>query len=233
MKLVIKIGGHVLFPSITSEWIARYSSVIRKLAEGGHLVHVVVGGGAPARQYIEVARSIGVEEAFCDDIGIAISRINAYLLSKSLNDIACPVVPKTFEELSYLIATGKILVLGGLQPGQSTNAVAALLAEMVKADMLIVATDVDGIYTEDPKKSSAAKKIDEVLASDLISLVASSEAKAGEYKLFDLVALKIIERAGVLTVVVDGRSPENIIRVIAGEKIGTRIIPRGGPRHVI
>lgn len=233
MKLVIKIGGHLLFPSITSENIIRYSSVIRKLVEGGHLVQVVVGGGAPARQYIEVARTIGVEEASCDSIGIAISRINAYLLSKSLKDVICPIVPKTFEELNYLIAMGKSLVLGGLQPGQSTNAVAALLAEIIKADMLIVATDVDGIYTEDPKKSSTAKKIDEILVTDLISLVASSEARAGEYRLFDLVALKIIERAGVLTVVIDGRLPENIFRVIAGEKIGTRIIPKGGLRHVV
>jgi len=225
MKIVLKLSGHLLFPSIAHEKVALYAQVIKSLLEMGHKVHAVVGGGLPARQYINVARALDIDEASCDEIGIVISRLNALLLAKAIRELSYYRIPKSFEELDEALTSGRCVVLGGLQPGQSTSAVAALLAERVKADLLILTTDVDGIYAEDPKVNPKAKKIDEISAKDLKQLVLSLEAKAGGYKLIDLVALSIIERAKIPTVVINGSETENIFRVIAGEKIGTRINP--------
>ncbi|RLE49739.1 MAG: UMP kinase [Candidatus Methanomethylicota archaeon] len=225
MKVVLKLSGHLLFPYITHEKITEYAEAMKKILSLGHEAHAVVGGGIPARQYIEAARKLGVDEASCDKIGILISQINAMLLIKALGDKAYHRVPQNFEELEEALASKKSVILGGLQPGQSTSAVAALLAERLKADLIIFTTDVDGVYTEDPKISPGARKIDEISVRELKRLVLLHEAKAGGYKLMDLVALSIIERAKIPAVVINGTQTENIFKVITGEKIGTKITP--------
>jgi uridylate kinase len=96
-------------------------------------------------------------------------------------------------------------------------------AEAVEADLFINATDVDGVYTEDPKKVTEAKKLDVIELDELLKISLEGELKAGSYKLFDLLAVKIVQRSGIKTVIIDGRAPENIERVINGEKIGTMV----------
>lgn len=85
-------------------------------------------------------------------MGIEISRLNAMLLSAAIGDSVYPVIPSNLEEISIACQSGKIVVSGGLHPGQSTNATAALICEKIKADRFLNATDVDGIYDSDPKR---------------------------------------------------------------------------------
>ena len=108
---------------------------------------VVSGGGIIARHYVNLARSLGSDESSLDIMGIEISRLNAMLLSAALGDSVYPVIPSSLEEISIACESGKIIVSGGLHPGQSTeNATAALICEKIKADRFLNATDVDGIY---------------------------------------------------------------------------------------
>jgi len=121
------------------------------------------------------------------------------------------------------VETGKIVVTGGLHPGQSTNATSAQIAEKIGASMFVNATDVDGIYTADPRKNKRAKLLRMIKVRELRKILAGESTKAGEYELMDIVALKVIERSKLNTRVV--RSDPNIIkRAIEGASVGTLII---------
>ncbi|MGQ9760103.1 MAG: UMP kinase [Candidatus Methanomethylicaceae archaeon] len=224
--MTIKLSGHVLFSSLSAlPDLKAYANVIKEIKSLGHLPHVVVGGGEPARYYIRLAREQGADESTCDQVGITIANLNAKIFIRTLGDDACQFVPRDFEELNYAISTGKIIVMGGLQPGQSTNAVSCVLAERTNSKLFINTTTVDGVYTSDPKKDPTARKYDTIRVEELTKVLGFQGIKAGEYDLIDPVALKIIQRSKITTKIIDGRDPKNILRAIMGEKIGTTILP--------
>ncbi len=223
MRVAIKLGGH-LFPfNMDAARITSYADVLLQLKSEGHLILVVAGGGEASRKYISIARQLGATEAFCDDLGISVSRLNASLLIAKLGENAYPKVPVNQDELKVALEGGKITVLGGLQPGQSTNAVAAIAAEEMRANLLVNATNVEGVYTSDPRRDSKAQLLVEIDSSRLIEILIDKGFEAGGYELFDMVAAKIVERSKIPTVIIDGRKPENIARVVHGETIGTRL----------
>jgi uridylate kinase len=224
MKIVVKLGGFAFPLKINEEIIKAFSSRFKEIHEAGHRLAVVTGGGEAARIYINAARNLGASESFCDQLGILVSRLNAKLILASLNDLAAYKIPESLEEFQNLFSLGKIVVMGGLQPGHSTNAVAALIAELIKADLLINVTDVDGVYTKDPKEDPKAKLLNEVTIKQLQEILSLNEMKAGKYKLLDLLAIKIIERSKIPIWIINGKNPFNLIKVIKGEKIGTKIL---------
>jgi len=227
MRIVIKIGGSLLQDDgkINVDRISRYAEIIRKLREEGHNLVIVAGGGNIARKYIEAMRKLNAPDAICDLVGIKVAKLNAYLLISAIKENVYPKVPDTIEEAISIFSMGKIVVMGGLQPGQSTNAVAALLAESIRADIFINATTVDGVYTA-PPGTPGAKKLEQVTTEQLMKIMwETSKFKAGEYRLFDPLAILIVQRAKLLVKIVDGRDPHNILRALRGEKVGTTILP--------
>jgi uridylate kinase len=224
MKIVVKLGGFAFQSELKPGIIKSYANVFNELYENNHKLVIVTGGGDNARRYIEAARALGASEVICDQIGIMVSRLNANLLIIALKDIAFPSIPKSIEELKDCFSFNKIVVMGGLQPGQSTDAVAAIAAEAIKADMLIYAKDVDGVYTGDPNKNQYAKKIEQVSIKKLLSLVIEDKVWAGKYELIDLVAIKLIERSKIPTWIISGLNAENIKKVLLGEHIGTKVL---------
>lgn len=223
MKCVLKIGGHVLFSDLDVDKIRRYANVIRKMIDDGVRLVVVVGGGKKAREYIRAARELDADNFKMDIIGIEATRLNAMLFSLALGDKAYFPIPDSMNEILHLIRGEKAVVIGGLIPGQSTVAVAALIAEAMNSDLLIIATDVEGIYTADPKKDPKARLLREIHIDRLIEMMSRMEAEAGTYKLFDLTSLKIIKRSNIKTIVINGNKPENILKAIKGERCGTII----------
>ena len=227
MKLVVKLGGFVFPPNPDSKVIRSYAEVFRKMSEGGIRLVVIAGGGGDARKYIKVARELGASEFVSDLLGIEVSRLNARLLISALGDGAYPEPPGSLNLLREAFEVGKVVIAGGMQPGQSTNAVAALSAEAISADLLLNATNIDGVYTADPKKDPSAKRLDSIETGELMKLVLSESMEAGTYELFDLVAVKIVERSGVKTRILDGRDPRNIEKAARGESVGTLILTGG------
>lgn len=224
MKVVVKIGGHI-FTLQDSNIIMQYSKIFKKLRKNGHQIIIVTGGGNLARRYIKLARKLDASESDCDTIGIEISKINARLLIAGLGEDAYPEPPKTIDELRKAFQVDKIVVMGGLQPGQSTNAVGILASEAVRAELFINATNVNGVHARDPKKDPKAKKLDVITTQELLTLTSHERLEAGGYTLFDPVAIRIVERSGITTRIVDGRKPTNIERAIRGEAVGTLIKP--------
>jgi uridylate kinase len=226
MKIAVKLGGFSFPLELGVEEIKKYGGLFSELKRKGNQLIVVTGGGKNARKYIEAARKLGASEAVCDQIGILVTRLNARLLITSMGDDAYPKVPETIEDLRLYFESGKVIVMGGLQPGHSTNAVTALAAESIGASVLVNLTNVDGVYTADPKKDPKAKKFDEISTDKLLSLISGEEMTAGSYELLDPVSVRIIERSHIPTWIVSGEDPENILKILKGKHVGTKITSR-------
>jgi uridylate kinase len=132
-------------------------------------------------------------------------------------------VPEDLEQVTDAAASGKIVVAGGLHPGQSTNATSALIAEKVGAARFVNATDVDGIYDSDPRRNRKAKLFREITTKECRQLLGGESSMAGGYDLMDIVALKVIERSKIPTVVI--KSEPAVIKdaVLRNKVAGTRI----------
>jgi uridylate kinase len=186
-------------------------------------VAVVVGGGAPAREFIGVAKDLGLDEAAQDEVAISVSRIFALLFLQKLGKLGCEAVPLTVEDTAKCLREGKIAVMGGLKPGMTTDTVAALIVEQVNADLFIKATDQEGIYDKDPRKHSDAVKLEHLSFEDLPRVFAEGKHKAGIHQILDPEAVKILKKERVKVVVVNGFKPENVLSAVKGEKVGTLI----------
>jgi uridylate kinase len=220
--LVIKLSGSVFNFKTTSKSLKEYAKVLLDIQTRVQPI-IVSGGGIIARHYVNLARSLGADESSLDEMGIEISRLNAKLLSAALGDSVYPVIPSNLEEISIACQSGKIIVSGGLHPGQSTNATAALICEKIKADRFLNATDVEGIYDSDPNKNPRAKMFKEITIKKCLELLNTESTQAGNYDLMDIVALKVIERSKIPTWVI--KSEPKIIRnlILKNTKTGTRI----------
>ncbi|HTY75188.1 MAG TPA: UMP kinase [Candidatus Nanoarchaeia archaeon] len=221
MRIVIRIGGSVIASPINPEIIIRYTDIIKTIKQNGHEIVIVTGGGQLAREFIVIAKNLGLEMNAQDEVAISVSRLFAQLFLKKLDSQTCDKVATTLEEAAECLKTGKIAVMGGLRPGITTDTVAALVAERVDADLLLKGTDQEGIYNKDPKKHIDAKKLDQLSFDELQNVFAETAHKAGIHQIIDPEAVKVLKRKRVKLVVVNGFKPENILSALNGEKIGT------------
>jgi len=221
-KVVLKLTGKVFNKADFSSVIKIAKYIEGFINEGGRIA-IVTGGGSLAREYIDLASDAGVNKSWQDVIGIIASRMNALLLGSILSKYTYFPIPSSIEEFLQGWSTGKVVVMGGLQPGQSTNAVSAALAELIQADLLINATVVDGVYDRDPRIYKDAKLLKKVSVSELRKYL-NQAYMPGKYELIDPVALGIIERSGLKVIILNARKPENLMKVLKGDlTIGTLI----------
>ena len=219
-RVVLKLTGSLFDRG--AEEVSATAKAIMNMRDVVDIVAVVAGGGDTARHYIGYAKNLGADQATLDEIGIDVSRINAKLFIIALGSSAYPYPPIALEEAVRASSTGKVVVTGGFQPGQSTNAVAALLAERLSVSLFVNATDVDGVYDKDPKKYADAKLLKEVTAADLRHIL-EGEIYAGTYELMDPLALKIIERSRIPTRIIRCNA-KALTGALEGRNIGTLIV---------
>ena len=220
-KVVISLGSSILIPSLEDHTVKEYVPVLKKIAKQ-HRLFVVVGGGGEARRYIGVMRDLGIDEGTSDEIGILITRLNATMLIAALGEDAYPKVAESHAEAKKFAETGKIVVMGGITPGQTTDAVAAVLSERVGASVFINATSVDGIYSADPRKDPKATRFDAMTPKKLLEIVGGTALGAGSNNVLDIVAARVVERSNIPLVVLDGRDPKNLSNaILKGKYRGT------------
>ena len=223
-NIVIKIGGSLLFTDnnkVDTDKITEFCEIIKNNKDSKATV-IVCGGGLIAREYIDAVRSFKGSESLSDIFGIEVSRINSKLLITSFQDFAYPQVPKSMEELSLALLFKKIIVMGGLQPGQSTTSVALEVSEFIGAEDLVILTDVKGIFNKDPKKFNNAQLIKhltyEQLEKLILKLQDDKQAAAGEYRMFDFVSLQILKRSNIRVIVTSGKDLSEFRKFWNGEK---------------
>ena len=223
MRVVLRIGGSVVASPVNTELISKYAEMVRTLKERGHEVAVVVGGGSLAREFIAIAKKLRLNEQTQDEVAISVSRLFAQLFLKKLGNMSCSKVALTLDDAAECLGEGKIMFMGGLKPGITTDAVAALVAERVKADLLVKGTDQAGVYNKDPRKHADAVKLDRLSFDDLPRIFEESKHKAGMHQIIDPEAVKVLKRERVKLIVVNGFKPENVLAAVNGKSVGTVI----------
>jgi uridylate kinase len=227
MRITIGLGGSVFAAEdLDVEFLREAAGVFRELTSQGHEILVVVGGGKSARRYIEAARELGASDKDCDEIGISVTRLNARLLVKALGDLAEPRPVESFERAIRVMLKKKIPVMGGTFPGQTTDAVAAGLANSSMSELLIFFVDVGGIYTSDPKRHSEARKLETIEASELVKLAQDVKMKPGVTVIVDPLAARLIQRSRLRTLVLGREDLRQLPTIIkGGEHSGTTVLP--------
>ena len=119
---------------------------------------------------------------------------------------------------------GKILVGGGYKPGSSTDYRTVIFADAMNADLIINATDIDGVYTKNPRIQKNAEKLTELTYPRLEAIIKENARQApGEYGLFDLKGVKLAKKLGIPLAIIDGTDPEEIIRAVEGNHSGSTV----------
>jgi uridylate kinase len=219
LKIVVRLGGSILGSPPDASIVRSYSAIVSELSKRKHRMIIVVGGGGIARQYIEAARNMGLSHEDQDMIAIGASRLNARLVGMSLGIDKVALTP---EEAISNVRRRPATVMGGLKPGITTDTVAAIVAEAWGSDLIVKASDQDGIYTADPRKNPSAKLLQTVPFTGAVEILAG-EHSPGIHSIVDPVAMKRIAKNKLRLVVVNGNQPGNVLRAVAGEKVGTLV----------
>jgi uridylate kinase len=223
--VVLSMGGSVLITGDEDErFLPDLAAVLQKVAIEFPLV-VTAGGGRVARDYIRLGRALGLTETELDELGIDVSRLNARLLAAVIGP-PCPAHPPTsLAEAVHEAHRSRIVVLGGTEPGHTTDGVAGLLAERLRAQRLVNATRVPGLFERDPRKDPSARRIDRLDYAGFRKMVDSAvSGTAGQQFVFDRLGLESLARAKIPLRIVQGRDLSNLERALRGEEfVGTEI----------
>ncbi|MBI5000944.1 MAG: UMP kinase [Euryarchaeota archaeon] len=220
--VVASIGGSILIPrSGGAGFIKRLAAVLVEASNEVRLF-VVTGGGWVSRYYIDLGKEIGAGEDALDDVGIDPTRINGKILIMALGGRAHGSIVLDFDQAVEASKGGRIVVMAGTRPGQTTDAVAAQLSVKVKADRFVNATSVDGVYSDDPAKNPRAKRFPNMTFKELFEMCGGIEHKAGPHVVVDARAVDLLSHAKIKTIVVDGRDLDALRgALVSGECRGT------------
>ncbi len=222
--VVLSLGGSVLVKDdCDADYIRELVKMLISVSEQVKL-YVVTGGGRIARYYIRTGRELGAPEKALDELGIEATRLNAKLLITALGAKACPTVPLNYDEAMHAGERSAIVVMGGVSPGITTDAVSSLLAERLKARRLVNATSVDAAYTADPAKDKTAERIPRMSHKDLMKLVSCVPKGAGPNAVFDTHGAEVLARSNIPLAIVHGRDVANLRAALLGSEFkGTTV----------
>ena len=248
MVTVISLGGSIVAPDgVDVGFLRDFVSLIRSFieADSNRRFIFVVGGGGPARQWQNAYREIsggvsasqsrsiddaahaaniggsGFKDEEADWIGITATRLNAQLVKAVMGEWCSQEVVTDPTRVDPL--TGRVLVAAGWKPGFSTDYDAVLLAERFQADAVINLSNIEKVYTADPRTDSNAKPIDKISWADFRSLV-GDDWVPGKNVPFDPVASRHAAKIGLKVICAAGKNLENLKKILCGEEfIGTTI----------
>ncbi|TFG19623.1 MAG: UMP kinase [Promethearchaeota archaeon] len=232
MGLIIKFGGSLLFNDDSLDINkSKVMELIKIIQSSQNVQGIVCGGGKIARKYIQAGREMGFDEEKLDQLGIMVSRTNAQTLIYAMGENAYSTPIANLEDARQARKKKQLFVAGGFVPKQSTTTVAMQLCEILECDLIIL-TDVDGIYNNDPKTNPDAKKFETISYSELESLLRTrtdQERTAGKYQIFDLLSLEILKRSKLRVRFINGLELGNLQCLLTEDfhasKIGTIITP--------
>ncbi len=220
MKAVLRIGGSVLGSAPSWKVVGAYAKVVSDLTYEGHSIGVVVGGGRIARDYITSAAEMGLSSYQQDTIAIHASRLNARLVAMKLGGVSS--VPTSIDGMLQRLGRNRVAVMGGLRPGITTDTVAAMVAQRWRADLLVKASDQDGIYTSDPRVDRKAKKLERMSYGKMKEILGGGH-RPGIHSIVDPVAVDHLLESKIRLIVLNGAEPRGVIKAVHGDKIGTLV----------
>ncbi|MFA6889111.1 MAG: UMP kinase [Candidatus Woesearchaeota archaeon] len=221
--IVLSLGGSLIYPQeIDVEYLKKFRQLILGYINKGMKFGIICGGGYICREYIKKANEIlPLQTIQNDTIGILTTRANAQLIREIFSDVAYKDV---IIDYSKKIKTDNPLIIGaGWQPGCSTDKDAVLLAEKLGAKTIINMTNVDYVYTKDPRKFADAKPITKTTWKEF-KVIVGGEWKAGMNLPFDPVAAALAEKNKFKVIIINGKPLNNLENYLSGKEFKGSVI---------
>lgn len=227
-RILLKLSGEVLAGAagkgIDNDTVLSICEAVKKVADEGVEVGIVVGGG----NFWRGRTSEHMDRARADHIGMLATAMNSLALCDALEQLGADVRVQTAIEMRQIaepyirnkairhFEKGRIVIFGcGTgSPFFSTDTAAALRSVEINADALLKATNVDGVYDKDPNKFDNAVKFDNITFQEVITR---------DLKVMDSTAFSLCKDNDMPIIVFNLNDPDNIMRVVSGEKIGTTV----------
>jgi uridylate kinase len=229
-RVLLKLSGEVLMGNrafgIDPEIVDAIACEIRDCAILGVQLGIVIGGGNIFRGVEGSAR--GMDRASADYMGMLATVINSLALQSALECLDVATRVQTAIEMKAVaepfihrrairhLEKGRVVIFaaGTGNPHFTTDTAAALRAVEIKADVILKATKVDGIYDRDPATDANAVKYKKVSYTEILTK---------DLKVMDAAAISLCRENGLPLVVFDLQKTGNIKRVICGEALGTLV----------
>lgn len=227
-RILLKLSGEVLAgpnsTGIDNETVVKICKAVKTVSDLGVEIGIVVGGG----NFWRGRTSEGMDRTRADHIGMLATAMNSLALCDALEQLGAVVRVQTAIEMRQIaepyirnkairhFEKGRIVIFGcGTgSPFFSTDTAAALRAVEIGADILLKATNVDGVYDKDPNKFADAVKYDNVTFSEVL---------VKDLKVMDSTAFSLCKDNDVSILVFNLDNPDNIAKAVKGESIGTLV----------
>ncbi len=229
-RILLKLSGEALMGSrqygIDPIRLQEYAQEIKQLTEKGVEVAIVIGGGNIFRGIAGASR--GMDRVQGDHMGMLATVINGLALQSALEDEEVPTRLQSAIKINEVaepfirrkairhLEKGRVVIFGGGtgNPYFTTDSAAVLRAIEIGADVILKGTRVDGIYTSDPEKDDKATKFDFISFDEVL--------KKG-LKVMDTTAFTLSQENHLPIIVFDMNKKGNLLKVVSGEKIGTKV----------
>ncbi len=209
--IVMSVGGSLIVPDhIDTDFLTALRALVeRQIADRGRRFIIIAGGGKTARRYQDAAATVSeLNPEDLDWMGIHATRLNGHLLRTIFRDVAHPVMITNPDEIVDVPKNAKLIVAAGYRPGASTDLRAVQIAVNVGATKVMNLSNIDYVYTDDPRKNPSAEKIETTHWADFIQLL-PSEWSPGLSSPFDPVAARAAMAHGIEVAIINGeRTPE-------------------------
>lgn len=220
---IISLGGSLINPGqIDVSFLKGFHGLILSQVKKGSRFIFITGGGKPARDYLLALKSIGrPTKDDLDWMGIFGTRFNAQLLRLMFGKLAHPKIVENPNQ--RLLFKQRILVGGGWMPGRSTDDDAVRLAKVYGAKTVINLSNIDYVYTKDPRKFKDARIIKEIPWSGFRKIV-GSKWDPGKNLPFDPTAAKLAQKLKLKVIIANGKNLKNLQNILQEQKFKGTII---------
>jgi len=229
-RVLLKISGEALAgekkTGLDFDVLRSVCESVKECVSLGVEIGIVVGGGNFWRGVKDGEGKI--ERTRADHMGMMATVMNCLAIADMLEQINVPVRVQTALSISAVaeqyirlradrhLRKGRVVIFGcGTgNPFFSTDTAAVLRAAEIDADVILLAKNIDGVYTADPKQDPTATKIDAISYADML---------AQRLTVMDSTATSLSMDNDIPVILFALEDPTNIIKVVTGEKIGTRV----------
>lgn len=222
----MSVGGSLIVPdSIDIDFLARLKTLIEsQITAHGRRFIIIAGGGKTARRYQDAAAAVA--ELTTDDLdwlGLHATRLNGHLLRTLFREHAHPAMVTNPDDVLDVPQDTPLVIAAGYRPGSSTDYRAVQIAIRVGASKVINLSNIDHVYTADPKQDANAEKIEDITWSKFRKLI-PEEWDPGLSAPFDPVAAREADTHNIEVAIMNGAHLEELEHYLDGELfIGTRI----------
>ena len=215
-RVLLKLSGEALARDAEGiynhAFIDEIAKVIKKCVEAGVEVGVIVGAGNIWRG----RQGVNMDRVRADHMGMLATAINAGITTRVMTAIEMRAMAEPYIRARAVrhLEKGRVVIFGcGLgSPYFSTDTAAVLRAAEINADVVLLAKNIDGVYTADPRVDKTATKIDAITYQEILSRgLAAMDSTATSFCMDNHIPILVFGLD----------DPENIYRAVTGEEIGT------------